>query len=179
MNTDAALPPFEDALRVVRFDDASFFARAIFEEAYRSPFPVPPRDDAASRTWHQYVAFYRWDASRYEPVAFCNWIRHRGVYLSGGLCVRREFYRRMPAGHYAACKAAGGLGQMTMAAAARELHDLPAWFGHCGDTRALDITANLGYEATRHPHLIVKWFRALPAAERDALVDEVASIGPF
>jgi hypothetical protein len=170
---------FDAALHVVRFDDATFFAREIFETAYRAPFPVPPADNARTRAWHQYVAFYRWDASRFEPVAFCNWIRHGDVYLSGGLCVRRDVYKRLPPAHYAECKARGGLGQMTMAAAAKELDDLAAWFGHCGDARALDITDNLGYVPTRHPHLIVKWFRELPPWRRDELADEIAAIGPF
>jgi hypothetical protein len=179
MSATTLAPQFESSFRVVRFDNAEFFARALFEASYRTPFPVPPADNARTRNWHQYVAFYRWDSSTIEPVAFCNWIRHGDVYLSGGLCVQRSVYGRLPPEHYAYCKARGGIGQMTMAAATRELDDLVAWFGHCGDARALDITDNLGYEPTRHPHLIVKWFRTLPPTERDELIDEIAAIGPF
>lgn len=175
---------FDAALSVFRFRNAAFFASDLFEEAFRSPFPVPRQAcglpiDSSPETWHQYVAFYRWPDARFEAVGFCNWIRHGDVYLEGGMCVRRNFYRRLPREHWQACKARGGVAQIMMETAERELADCAAWFGYCGDKQAYRVDERVGYEATRYRYLIVKWFRDLPAAEREALIDDVARIGPF
>jgi hypothetical protein len=179
VSTTGALHPLEQSLFAVRFDNAEFFARDLFEASFGAPFPVPPPDNATTRAWHQYVAFYRWSATSYEPVGFCNWIRRGDAYLEGGMCVRRGFYRRLPPGHFAQCKARGGVAQIMMEAAARELDDAAAWFGYCGDKQAYRVDSRVGYEPTRHPFLIVKWFRELDPRARDALVEEIAAIGPF
>ncbi len=42
---------------------------------------------------------------------------------------------------------------------------------------AVDLRA--GYVPTSHRYLIVKWFRDLPAPEREALIESIAKIGPF
>jgi len=66
-----------------------------------------------------------------------------------------------------------------MEQAARELTDCKAWFGYCGDAKALAVDLRVGYVPTGHRHLIVKWFRDVPESERRALVDAIARIGPF
>jgi hypothetical protein len=137
------------------------------------PIPTPPQN------WHQYVALYRWPDGREEAVGFCNWIRHGDVYLQGGMCARENVYRRMPKEHFRACREHGGIAQMMMATAARELNDAIAWFGYCGDAKAMAVDLRAGYVRTSHPHLIVKWFREVPAAERERLVESIAAIGPF
>jgi hypothetical protein len=85
----------------------------------------------------------------------------------------------MPREHFREIRAQGGIAQMMMAAAALELDDAPAWFGYCGDAKAMAVDLRAGYVPTRHPHLIVIWFRELPAAERERLIDSIAAIGPF
>ncbi len=166
-------------LHVVRLANAEFFARDLFYESFRAPFPTPPEDSAARAAWFQYVAFYRWSELHYEPVGFCNWIRHGEVYLEGGLCVRRNFYRRLPRADWEACKQRGGVAQIVMEVAAVELADAVAWFGYCGDARAQAVDFRVGYVATRHPRVIVKWFRDVDAARRERLIDEIAALGPF
>jgi hypothetical protein len=67
-----------------------------------------------------------------------------------------------------------------MEQAARELTDCKAWFGYCGDAKALAVDLRVGYMPTGHRHLIVKWFRDdLPESERRALVESIAAIGAF
>ncbi len=125
------------------------------------------------------MARYRWHDGREETVGFCNWIRFRDVYLEGGMCVEKSIYRRLPREHYAACRARGGLAQMMMETAALHLTDCDAWFGYCGDAKAMAADLRVGYVPTRHRHLIVKWFRPLPEDRREALIDSIAAIGPF
>ena len=95
------------------------------------------------------------------------------------MCVQKTFYRRMPREHFRECQAQGGIAQMMMAAAARELTDCAAWFGYCGDAKALAVDLRAGYVRTAHKYLLVKWFSDPPEAERARLIESIARIGPF
>src|SRR5258706_7400810 len=100
---------FIDAFHVERFANAQFFAADLFRESFASDFPVPRENSGLAiptppGNWHQFVAFYRWSASHIEPVGFCNWIRYDDVYLEGGMCVKRNFYRRLPREHSVECR---------------------------------------------------------------------------
>ncbi len=64
-------------------------------------------------------------------------------------------------------------------AGARDLDDAAAWFGYVGDAMSLRVTARVGYVRTSHRYLIAKWFRDLPADQRQAWVDEITRIGTF
>ena len=175
---------FIDAIHIERFDNAQYFAAELFFESFAAAFPVPGEHrglsiPAPAANWHQFVAFYKWNASHLEPVGFCNWIRYDDVYLEGGMCVKRDFYRRLPKEQWRDCRARGGVAQLLMEAAAKRLNDCPAWFGFCGDKKAAIVDARVGYVPTRHRYLIVKWFRALPDAEQARLIEKIAAIGPF
>ena len=175
---------FTESLHVARFSNAEFFARDLFYDSFALPFPVP-RDNCGlsiptpPENWHQYVAFYKWSDASIEAVGFCNWIRHGDVYLEGGMCVQRRFYRRLSRDHWEACRASGGVAQMIMEKAARDLTDCVAWFGYCGDKRAAIVDARVGYLPTRYKYLIVKWFSQLVEAEKRILEDKIAAIGAF
>ena len=172
-----------DRLRIAEVPNAAEMATGLFRECFNSAFPVP-RDGCLSiptpaENWHQFVATYRWPDGKEEAVGFCNWIRYRDVYLEGGMCVRQTFYRRMPKSQWKECADRGGLAQMMMQAASEKLNDCKAWFGFCGDAKALAADLRFGYELTKHDKLIVKWFAALSENERAALVESIAAIGPF
>jgi len=173
-----------DRLRIFEASNAAELASELFFECFRLAFPVP-RDNCGLSiptppgNWHQYVARYRWPDGAEETVGFCNWIRHGDVYLEGGMCVRKSFYRRMPRPHWKQCSEQGGLAQMMMQAASERLDDCKAWFGFCGDAKALAVDLRFGYQLTQYDKLIVKWFAELPQREKQALVDSIASIGPF
>jgi len=112
-------------------------------------------------------------------VGFCNWIRYRNVYLEGGMCVGKNFYRRMPREDWKECAAQGGLAQMMMEEAARHLNDCDAWFGFCGDAKALAVDLRFGYETTSYDKLIVKWLAPLDAQAKEETLRSIAAIGPF
>ena len=174
----------DDRLLIREVSNASELASTLFEESFRAPFPVP-RDNCGlaiptpPENWHQYVATYRWPDGHEETVGFCNWIRYRDVYLEGGMCVRPSFYKRLPREDYREVSRRGGLAQMMMQAASQRLNDCKAWFGFCGDAKALAVDLRFGYELTHQDMRIVKWFAPLDPEEKRRLIDEVASIGPF
>jgi hypothetical protein len=172
----------DESLRIFRTTEAQRYAADLFRECFNAGFPVP-RDRSLPvptppQNWRQYVATYDWNGTP-ETVGFCNWIRHRDVYLQGGMCVKRNFYRRLPREQFRECQERGGLAQMMMAAAERELDDCVAWFGYCGDAKALAVDLRAGYVTTPRKFVIVKWFREIPERDRERLVDEIAAIGPF
>jgi len=172
----------DESLRIFRTTEAQRYAADLFRECFNAGFPVP-RDQSLPvptppQNWRQYVATYDWNGTP-ETVGFCNWIRHRDVYLQGGMCVKKNFYRRLPREQFRECQERGGLAQMMMAAAERELDDCVAWFGYCGDAKALAVDLRAGYVTTPRKFVIVKWFRDIPERDRERLVDEIAAIGPF
>lgn len=170
-------PTFGERLRVHRFDNAAYFAAPLFESIFHQPFPEPPPD--ASPRWAQYVAFFRGDDDRLEPVGFCNFLPYGDVWLEGGLCVRRDFYARLPGVLSDECRATGGVAQMIMEAAAEELGDCTAWFAYVGDVQSLKVCMRCGYEETNRKHVIAKWFREESPENKSTIIDRVAALGPF
>jgi hypothetical protein len=174
----------DDHLRFVEPANAEELAGDLFRESFGVPFPVP-RDNCGlpiptpPENWHQFVGIYRWPDGNDEVAAFCNWIRHDDVYLGGGMCVKKNFYRRLPRKQYRECAARGGFAQMIQGAAAKQLRAPKAWFGYCGDPKALAVDLRFGYELTEYPMLIVKWAQPLDPLEKKTLVDSIARIGPF
>lgn len=176
---------FNASICVLRTESAAFFAADIFQESFGSPFPQPADNCGLAiptppENWRQYVVFYRWSETSFEPVGFCNFIRYGEVYLEGGMCVKRGFYRRLPKEHWQQCKARGGIAQIVMEEASRELDDCTAWFGYCGDKMAFEVDKRIGYQPTAHPNLIVKWVRQPSSiSEQEELIESIARIGPF
>ena len=174
-----------DVLRIYNAGAAApALAGELFRQSFGVPFPVPRADAGLSiptppENWRQYVATYRWPDGGEETVGFCNWIKHGDVYLEGGMCVDKTFYRRLPRDHFREVQAQGGIAQMMMATAATELTDCVAWFGYCGDAKALAVDLRAGYQETDRKYVIVKWFERLDPAREAALVEAIAKIGPF
>jgi len=169
--------PFAARFHVHRFTNAAYFAGRLFEESFGSPFPVPPA--ASEPSWLQYVAFYRWPDERIEVVGFCNYLPFERAWLGGGLCVQKTFYLRLPPAHFAQCRASGGVAQLVMEHAARELADCDACFAYVGDARSLRVCSRVGYERTDREYVMVKWFRETAELRRSELIDRVARFGPF
>lgn len=175
---------FNEALTVFETKEAARYAGALFAESFNSALPVPIahrilETQIQPQDWRQFVAIYTWPDGTAECVGFCNWIKYKDVYLEGGLAVQKSFYRRLVRADFAACTARGGIAQIVMEAAATQLTDCVAWFGYCGDPKALRVDLRVGFVRTEHPYLIVKWMRALPASSMQGWIDEVTRIGPF
>jgi hypothetical protein len=178
------MPTFDEALKVFESKDAARYAGALFQESFNSAFPVPVayrilETQINPEDWRQYVAMYKWPDGTEECVGFCNWIRYKDVYLEGGLAVRKNFYRRLIQPEFSECTSRGGIAQIVMETAATQLTDCVAWFGYCGDPKALRVDLRVGYVQINHPYLIVKWMREVSAQEKQQWIDDVTRIGPF
>jgi hypothetical protein len=172
------------ALRIFRTPEAARYAGPLFRESFGADFPRPrdgvfPSISTPPEAWRQFVAVYRWPDGGEETVGFLNWIRHRDVYLGGGMCVQKTFYRRLPREQFAEINRRGGIAQMLLEASFRDIDDCAAWFGYCGDKKALAVDLRAGFQTTHQPYVVVKWREALPRERQRELVDAVAAIGPF
>jgi hypothetical protein len=179
---------FAEALNIEDVGDATLIASDLFQASFNSAFPAPREfqlgaDLVKKSAWHQYVARYTHNDGAIECVGFCNWIRYADkcgdVYLEGGMCVKKNFYRSLQKTEFVECKTHGGVAQMMMEAAAQDLNDAAAWFGYCGDHMAYRVDQRVGYQPTAHQHLIVKWTRDLDDQAKAALIESIAKIGPF
>lgn len=183
-NSAGQVPALDECLTIRLLKDASAYAGELFQESFGSAFPKPRaiRYGAVQtkpEDWLQGVALYRWPDGREECVGFANWIKFRNAYLGGALCVKRNFYRRLPREHFAECNRRGGIAQMIMEFGDRILTDCDGWFAYCGDTKSLRVNARVGFVATEYPYILVKWVKPPDESVRRALIDEVAALGPF
>lgn len=162
------LRPF---LTITEIDNADFLVEALF----RRKFAAPPPD-----VGRHLVALYR-DAPGSLRLAGYSHMRAFGdVYLSGGSCSEGETIRMMQAEHREAIQTAGGVWYLILKYAfARYADCCDAFFGHCGDRRALEVATDAGFVSAGHEHLIVNWHKPLHDNIRRALVAKVHALGPF
>ncbi len=155
---------------VTEVDDARFFAGALF----RRKFAVDPPDEG-----RHLVALYR-GTGGLQTAGYSHMRRFGEVYLSGGSCSSGEVIRTMRPEHREAIAAAGGVWHLVLKYAFERYADCcDAFFGHCGDRRALEVATAAGFIAAGPEHLIVNWHKPLHENIRRALVAKVHALGPF
>jgi len=80
----------------------------------------------------------------------------------------------------AAVEASGGIWFWLLKYAFRKYADCcDAFFGHCGNPRALEVALAAGFVMTEHQHVIVNWHKPLHESVRRALVAKVVALGLF
>lgn len=160
-----------DLVDVVELDDAAAAREVgpLFRRLFGDALPDFPRHFVL-----RYVA-----GGEPVPLAYAHFTPWEDCYLGGGMAFDERAYRRLPAGHRARIRAAGGVTEFLLRRIRAMLADAVALFGHVGEPRAERVDLRSGYERTSHPHVIVCWQRALPPSERDALLARVAALGPF
>lgn len=163
-----ALHPF---ITITEIDHASFLIDGLFMRKFRDPAPDIPR---------HIVGFYRDPAGGLHVAGYSHMNPFGDVYLSGGSCTNGETARLMSAPEREAIRAAGGLWFHLLKYAFRKYADCcDAFFGHCGDARALEVALAAGFVKTEHEHVIVNWHKPLVPKVQRALVAKVQALGPF
>lgn len=162
--------PLPDSIWIAEVGDWRFGA-GIFGRKFGADPPVEP---------HHIVTFHRDAEGIVWPVTYIHLRAWHGVMLVGGACTDGNVLRRMGAEERAAVDRAGGVYLHSLRwAVARFASRCEAFFGYCGDPRAMAVDLAAGFEATMHPRLIVRWHRPLAAARRAELVEAVHGLGPF
>jgi hypothetical protein len=165
---DERIAPF---VLVSEVDDGEFFAGALFRRKYGVSPPT---------FGHHVVAFYRRDESTFLAASYCHLWTQGAIGLLGGGCTDGRVLRAMSAREVELTNQAGGLLRQTLAYCfARFASGLDAFFGHCGDPRAMEVTHGVGLVDSGLPNLLVRYNRPLAAERRHELRAQAHAIGPF
>lgn len=163
--------PLRSFLTITEVDDAAFLAGDLF----RRKFAAPPPD-----VGRHLIALYGDPRESVRLAGYSHMRPFGDVYLSGGSCSNGETIRAMDPAHRAAIEAAGGIWYLVLKYAfTRFADDCDAYFGHCGDRRALEVATAAGFVSAGHEHLIAHWHKPLHENIRRALVAKVHALGPF
>ncbi|MBN8727927.1 MAG: hypothetical protein J0H15_09545 [Xanthomonadales bacterium] len=156
---------------ITEVDHAGFIAGALFQRK----FAAPPPDER-----RHLAAFYRGADGALHLAGYSHMRPFGEVYLSGGSCSEGATIRLMQPAHREAIQAAGGVWFLVLKYAFERYADCcDAFFGHCGDRRALEVATAAGFEAAGPEHLIAHWHKPLHPVIRRALVAKVHALGPF
>ena len=158
-------------LTITEIDDAELVVGALF----RRKFGVPPPDFG-----RHLVALYQNADGSLRLAGFSHMRPFGDVYLSGGSCSDGDTIRTMTDAHRDAIQAAGGVWYLILKYAfAKFAEDCDAFFGHCGDRRALEVALAAGFVKTEFPPIIVNWHKPMHENFRRALLAKVVALGAF
>jgi hypothetical protein len=163
--------PLRDFITITEVDSGNFLVADLFRRKFGHPPPDQP---------HHLVGFYRDVDGNLHLAGYSHMMPFGDVYLSGGSCTNGETARLMSPGERDALRSAGGLWFHLLKYAYRKYADCcDAFFGHCGDARALEVALAAGFVRTEHEHLIVHWHKSLHPSIRRALLAKVHALGAF
>ncbi|MBX3701788.1 MAG: hypothetical protein KF903_12430 [Dokdonella sp.] len=156
---------------ITEVDNAELPAGALFQRKFGSP---PPTEG------HHLVALHRAEDGGLRVAGYSHAREFGDVCLIGGACTDGAVMRALPPEHAAAIRAAGGVWYLLIKYMfARYADRCAAFFGYCGDPRALEVDLAAGFVPVAPQFLLAHWHRELPEIVRRALIAKVAALGPF
>lgn len=163
-----ALRPF---LTITEIDDSKFFISKVFKRKFGHIPPDFPR---------HFAAFYRAPDGGSFVAGYSHMRKFDDVYLSGGSCSDGDVIRMFSPEEQHLVNTAGGiLLQILKYEVAKLATDCDAFFGHCGDRRALEVGISAGFALSEHQHLMVHWHKSLSDARKHELTEKIHAIGAF
>lgn len=160
-----------DFMTITEVDHADVLVSDLFHRKFGHPPPGSPR---------HLVGLYRDAEGGLHLAGYSHMMPFGDVYLSGGSCTNGDTARRMTEVERNALRDAGGLWFYLLKYAFRKYADCcDAFFGHCGDRRALEVALAAGFVKTEHEHVIVNWHKPLHPNIQRALVAKVHALGTF
>jgi hypothetical protein len=171
-NASEILPAsLQEFMTITEVDHGNFLVTDLFKRKFGHPPPDQPR---------HLVGLYRDPGGALHLAGYSHMMPFGDVYLSGGSCTNGDTARLMLPEQRDALREAGGLLFYMLTYAFRKYADCcDAFFGHCGDRRALEVTLAAGFIQTEHEHLIVNWHKPLHPNIQRALLAKVHALGSF
>lgn len=158
-------------LEMAEIDDGKTLADPLFQHRYGTAAPAFP---------HHVLAFARDGSRRGALLCYIHFTAKGELLLGGGACVDNRALRRMPRESRDAIREAGGLYRTTLAWSVRHFGSrYKAIFGYCGDVLAERVDLDVGFRKTPHKHLLVRFSENVSIDDRERLIAEAHSIGPF
>ncbi|MGH8040604.1 MAG: hypothetical protein ACREPN_00995 [Rudaea sp.] len=160
-----------DFVLTAEVDGGSRFVDALFRRKYADDAPRYP---------HHLATFCRRADGSLQLAHYLHFFDAGGCWLIGGACTDGDMVRALPPGQRDAIRVAGGLMlQATRYGLCKFGPQADAVFGHCGDARSFQVLMQAGFQPVDHPHLVVYWPRALPAARVAELIAKAEALGEF
>ncbi len=117
--------------------------------------------------------------TRPAALAYVHFTLQDDYALGGGMCVDAFAFRSLEATTRLEIRRQGGMAQILLERAVAMLDGPAAAFGYVGDRRALAVDLRAGFVPAGPERLIVRWLRPLPATAAAAMIEKVATLGPF
>ena len=157
---------------ICEVDDGAFFVGDLFRRKFGDVPPDVP---------HHIVSFYRDPEGRLFPASYVHFRPFGDTYLVGGASTDGRVIARMSEEERSAVKECGGLYLHALRYAFDRFADrCQAYFGYCGDARALEVDLAAGFVETEHPHLLAYFHKPLEDYRlKRTLIAKIHSIGPF
>lgn len=164
-------PSFQELVAITEIDDGPAIAGELFQHRFAQRLVSFGR---------HYVAFYKGRSPCLEPLGYLHVTECGDIGLVGGGCTDDRLLSRMPAQHAAAIRAHGGtllhlLHYIFHPARAR----LAAYYGVCGNPRALEVDLQAGFKPTAHEQLLVYCPRPVADEDLSKLTEKAHSFMPF
>jgi hypothetical protein len=161
----------ESFLILTQVDDAVPLAGALFERKFGHPMPTWPND---------LMAFYRRDDGALLPLSYVKFFPFATVMLVGGAATDGRTYAAMTPAHRSALSDSGGPMVHLLRYGFRRYADkCDAYFGYCGDARAMEVDLAAGFVPTPHDRLLAHWHKDLNTQARHALTEMAFALGEF
>ncbi len=164
------IPGAASIVRVEEVADARFFINDLFWRRFGSDAPDYPR---------HFVAFYESSQNQFAAIGYVHYSPFDDSWLCGGLVIDDRAYRRIPAQHRAAIKAAGGVAEIMLRETFARLRNAPTIWGYVGDKQSEVVCLRAGFVHTGAKHVLAVWNRELPADDKAARLARVVAVGAF
>jgi hypothetical protein len=158
-------------LSIVEVSDAEPLAGPLFFKVFRTGIPRFPR--------HFVILRHKAEANACDVLGYVHYTKREGAYLAGGLVVNAMEFRRLDPETAELVRQQGGLAEWLMRTTCNWLPDAKAIFAYIGDTKSRTVNLRVGFRPTEHKYVHVLPKEPCDIVELKALVDEVATIGPF
>lgn len=157
-------------IKLLEVEDPKPLAGSLFQKSFSAEIPDFPK---------HFVLVASKDQSSRLTLGYVHFIEHKNIYLGGGMCVDTQALRNVPKHLRKKLNEHGGVAYYMLSNAVKKLHDCDAIFGYVGHHGAYKIDLAVGFEQTKHQHLIVFWKKQLDQVEQQNIIQTAYEFGPF
>jgi len=157
-------------IHLLEVDDAQPLAGDLFKRSFNDQIPDFPK---------HFVLVANNEKDTILTLGYVHFTQHLNMYLGGGMCVNSRALRHLPKKTRAQLNEQGGVAFYMLSKAVKKLKDCEAVFGYVGHKGAYKIDLAVGFEQTKHQHLIVYWKTALDQQQQQQTIQSAYEFGPF
>lgn len=163
--------PLSSFLHLIDIDNGTFFVNDLFRRKFGHDAPTFGR---------HMILLYKSANATFSVASYLHLWTQGPIGLIGGGCTDGRTIRSMSAHERRVIDESGGLLLQTLRYAFSHYEaDLDAFFGHCGNARALQVDLRAGFIRTSDVNLLVRWNRDLDDGRRTVLFNQAMALGSF